>query len=263
MRYPLMLPFIIFLGMVTNGPAPAGVSGYPIEKNTQSLQSKISTAYFNKIVSLSAGYDWIKAAQPQSVSLIPPFENYYTVNNNSRRSVFMGGLFLGVEYWQNPLVGVQLGLGGYVDSATDINGMVWQFGLPEFANLNYSYRIQSQRLVVEGKLLTTLKNRFHPYLSGNVGVSSNKAYAYEEQPLSSEIVPMSPFANQDQTSLTFSVGGGLDVDLFKSLRLGVGYQYFRLGKFSLGTSVAQETSQTLAINRMDGHELRFQLTFVA
>ncbi|KTD61838.1 outer membrane protein [Legionella spiritensis] len=236
---------------------------YQLSFSNSGLPSEQSKGTFsrNNVITLSLGYDRIKAGEAQSVVLLPPFANYYTASS-SRRSVIMGGLFVGKEYWKTPYWGLQIGLGGYLDAATNVGGTIWQFGLPEFANLNYNYRIQSERLVVEGKVLTTLKQIIHPYLSGSLGISRNKAYSYEEKPLFSEAMPMVAFADNRQTSFTYSAGAGLEVALCRFLRLGAGYQYVRLGDFSLNPSPVQETGQSLSLSQADSHEIRIQLSFV-
>jgi len=215
----------------------------------------------NKILTLSLGNAWLKSGSAQSLSLLPPFENYYSAHQ-TYRSALMGGLFLGIEYWKNPLLALQLGMGGYVYSSVNVSGSVLQFGMPQFSNFNYNYHIRSQRLVAEGKVLTTLQNWLHPYISGNVGMAADKAYGYRESPLASDNVPMLPFTNRSNPSFTYSVGAGFDLDISRSFRLGVGYQYDDLGKFLLGRSPAQSTNEVLNSQHLGSHEIKFQVTAV-
>lgn len=222
-----------------------------------------TTTSLHKIIAIAGGYDFISSARPQTLELLPPFVNYYTVDN-ADGSFGMGGLFGGIEYWKNPQWGIQLGAAVYSSSNTSINGTIWQFGLPEFANLNYSYQLETTRLLVESKLLTTLdmNKKLHPYLSGGLGLALNKLSNYQETPLIPEVLPMLPFADRQQTSFTWGLGFGLDMDINSYLRLGLGYQYFNLGKFSLGSSPEAATQQSLSINSLNGNELRAQLSFV-
>ena len=69
----------------------------------------------------------------------------------------------------------------YGETQIITDGHVWQFALLEFDNFIYHYRIQTKRLMVTSKLLTTVKQLFHPYVAGEIGAGFNHASAYNEQ----------------------------------------------------------------------------------
>lgn len=140
------------------------------------------------------------------------------------------------------------------------SGSIWQFGLPDYENYKYSYQIQSSRVVATGKLLSTYHQKYHPYVSGELGASFNRAVGYNETPLIEEADSMEPFTSRTKSSLSWGIGVGVDVDVRTGLRLGVGYQFADLGKASLGQSLTQETHQTLSINHLYDNQVRIQLT---
>jgi opacity protein-like surface antigen len=115
-------------------------------------------------------------------------------------------------------------------------------------------------VVATGKLLSTVYERLHPYVSGELGAAFNAASSYHETPLIDEAVTIAPFSNRTQSSFAWGAGVGVDVDVNTNLRLGLGYQFVDLGKATLGLSPAQETHEHLGISNLYDHQLRFQLT---
>jgi opacity protein-like surface antigen len=208
---------------------------------------------------ITLGAEFIRTGHTQTLSLLPPFSNHYT-NNTSYQSSSLLGLGLGIERGRTEQLSWQLGLSGYFNTEVSSKGHVWQFALPEFDNFIYDYRIQSKRLMATGKLLGTVKQTIHPYVSGELGAGFNRASSYTETPLIIEAVPMAPFSSRTQTSFAWGVGAGVDVDINAGFRLGVGYQFADLGKASLGISPAQLTQQTLALPHLYSQEVRFHLT---
>ena len=159
---------------------------------------------------------------------------------------------------------MQLGVAGYVDAQLSPQGDVWQFAVPLFDTLGYSYNIHHSRVMFSSKLLTTLPRyqAIHLYFSWELGTSYNRANNYQEQPLIPLAVPMTPFANHTQSSFAWGVGVGFDYNLNQHVRAGMGYQFADLGGVSLGVTPAESTTQTLGLSHLYTNQLRFQFTFL-
>lgn len=224
------------------------------------LDAKLS--YFSAMHSFgtfTAGPTFTSPSHAQTLSLLPPFENHYT-SKSSVKSQGLLGLTLGLEQEITKTLSWQLGLSGYFNSKIQSTGHVWQFALPEFDNFRYNYQIQSNRLMTTGKLLSTAAGRFHPYVSGELGLGFNRASSYNETPLIIEAVPMPPFGEHKTTAFSWGVGAGVDININTRCRLGLGYQFANLGNVTLGRSPGQVTNQTLSLPHIYSQELRFQLT---
>lgn len=208
-------------------------------------------------ITLGAGFT--RTGHAQTLSVLPPFSNHYT-SEKAYQSSGLLGLGLGVEHGLTEQLSWQLGLSGYFNSNIRSTGHVWQFALPEFDNFIYDYTIQSKRVMATGKVLATIKQSIHPYVSCELGAGFNRTSAYKETPLIIEAVAMAPFSDRTHASLAWGVGGGIDVDINPTLRLGLGYQFANLGKTSLGASPAQFTQQSLRLPHLYSQEVRFQLT---
>lgn len=208
---------------------------------------------------ISASLDWIRINDSQNLVLLAPFQNIYTGNQDYKLSGGLG-LGFGVEQEARPNLFWQLGLAGYFNTAVQAQGMVWQFALPDFENFSYRYQVQSSRIMAVGKLLGSYQQKYHPYVSGELGSAFNRAYAYTEIPLIEEQSPIAPFRNNTHASLSWGVGIGLDIDLSSRLRLGAGYQFSDLGRARLGTSPVQETGEILSIAHLYDNLVLVQLT---
>ncbi|RUR12059.1 outer membrane protein [Legionella sp. km772] len=217
--------------------------------------NKVNSIYMQ----INASLDWIRMNDNQDLVLLAPFHNTYTGSQDYKLSGGLG-LGLGLERAATDLLFWQLGVAAHFNTSVQAQGMVWQFGLPEFENFSYRYQVQSSRLVAEGKLLGTYQQKFHPYISGELGAGFNRSSTYREISLIESQLPIAPFRNNTHASFSWGVGLGVDVDLRSNLRLGAGYQFSDLGKAQLGLSPAQETGETLSIAHLYDNQLRIQLT---
>ena len=229
----------------------------------QSLRP-VESPQYRALATVSIGPDFVQSGQSQTLTLLPPFQNHYT-NGSQTQAVFDGGLFLGVERTLSEQFSAQLGVAGFGDTVITSQGNVWQFALPKFEDLSYSYQVQHGRVMAAGKLLGMLPQHkaIRPYVSGEVGAAFNQASAYQEIPLVQGVLPMSPFSNNRQTSFSWGVGLGSDYTINSHMRIGVGYQFADLGSASLGTTLDETTAETLVLSHLYTNQLRFQLTYLA
>ena len=205
----------------------------------------------------------IHKGQAQTLSLLPPFKNYYT-NTNHSTTVADAGAFIGVERKFNDRLWAQLGLSAYVDAQLSPEGHVWLFTSPAFDVLSYRYNVHHTRVMAEGKFLTTFSQyqAFHPYVSWGVGAAFNQAQNYQVKALIPGAALTLPFANHRQTSFTWGVGAGVDYAVNSHARIGMGYQFADLGGVSLGQTPAAISTQTLSFPHLYSNQLRFQFTFI-
>ena len=244
---------------------PENKSIPPKQRNMSSktVPPIVNVKAYQPIVTLTVGPDFVQGGKAQLVTLLPPFQNFYTLNSD-RETVADAGIFLGVEHALTGKLTAQLGIAGYVDSKLTPQGHVWEFAEPEFDNLSYLYHIQHSRVMLAGKLLSSFTNyqSIHPYFSWEVGAAFNQASGYQETSFTPEVLPMEPFANKTQSSFAYGVGFGVDYNLTRHIRLGAGYQFANLGSASLGVSPASATIETLSLSHLYTNQLRLQLTYI-
>ena len=235
-------------------------AGHASNRSDLAFVGQNSTNY-RPFATLMLDADYVQAGQAQTLTLFPPYHNHYT-NAHAWTMTVDGGSFLGMEWDVSERLQAQLGIAGYVNSHINIKGDVWQAALPVFDNLSYAYHIQSTRVMMSSKLLTSLDNcpQVHPYVSGEIGAASNRASHYQETPLIEGVLPIIPFVNHSEHSLAYGVGLGIDYNISTDLRLGIGYQFADLGSASLGITPDALTTQTLNVSHLYTNQLRFQLT---
>ena len=230
-------------------------------QNNNRLLAK--SADLRPLIMFSLGPDFIKHGRAQTLSLYPPFENYYT-NTKSSATVIDGGIFVGIERALTDKIRIQYGIAGYTDAELHPQGDVWLFSSPLFDTLAYQYNVRHSRIVAEGKFLfdTHYSEALYPYFSWSIGTAFNKASDYKETPLVAGAVPTQPFNNNTQTAFTWGVGVGIDASVSKNIRVGAGYQFADFGSISLGRTPAAITSQTLSFPHLYANQFRFQLSIL-
>jgi opacity protein-like surface antigen len=227
-----------------------------------SLFALTTQAAIRPVVTLGLGGDSTDLNINQNITVFAPFQNTYVGHHNDTESV--GSLFIGAEIPFLNNFAWQLGAAYYQTiNPFQPTGVVEQFGDPLFANLNYYFNITSRRYLFQTKLLYTLREYFHPYITGAVGEAVNHSYDYTETGVTSFDVGMgSPFANKTVRSFTYAGGLGIDIDVNAHMRFGVGYEFTNLGHAGLGTSPIQDGNERLKINNLNTNEFMMQLSYI-
>lgn len=172
--------------------------------------------------------------------------------------------FFGSEWAFHPKWALQLGLGYNQAWNFRAKGSLLQGADIQSADqYSYHYDILTRQLLVESKLLYGYKERYHPYALLGLGAAFNTANDY-----GTNVPPFLTFTrqyqNNTQTSFTYNVGAGIDVDILDHLRLGLGYRFADFGQFKLGNASIDTTnvSGTFSQTHLYASEILAQLTFV-
>lgn len=171
----------------------------------------------------------------QSLSFANTFFDY-DPNDTSALRPLVGG-FVGAEYAFNHEWAWQFGFAFYQGPSSTVVGEEVQAPVfnPEAINTwDYRYKILSSQLLFENKLLFTLRKRFHPYVLLGLGESFNYSHKFQVTPQNPGEIATAIFKSHTTNNLIYTVGFGLDTDLSKKIRLGVGYRHASLGKYNLG-----------------------------
>ncbi len=102
---------------------------------------------------------------------------------------------------------------------------------------NYSYKISRRQLLLENKLLFTFQKYYHPYLLIGLGEGFNHSHGFQATPQNAGEVATAIFANHNNKNFIYTSGVGLDIDVFKQMRLGIAYRFGYLGKYNLGKGI--------------------------
>jgi opacity protein-like surface antigen len=226
------------------------------------LSTTAQAVVIHPVATVGFGSDTTDMNLSQTITLFAPFQNTYYGHFNDTETI--GSLFLGAEIPFMNKWAWQLGA-AYYQNLTPFQptGLINQFGDPLYGNLNYNFNIQSRRYVFQTKLLYSVYDIWHPYVTGSAGEAVNRSYSYTEIPVTSADVPMqATFANKTVRSFTYSLGLGVEVDVSTHLRLGLGYSFVNLGRAGLGVIPQQDSTTTLKLNSLNTNEFMMQLSYI-
>ena len=208
-----------------------------------------ATTHWQPLVTLTAGaaFNNDTGNSQYFPSPNPVQDAYYNyAANNSQESVLLVGGFIGAERKLARNWNIQLGLGYYQPGIYHAKGTLTQgpaiigSGAPDIdasSQYPYRYNIKTQQLLVESKLLFTTHNIFHPYITAGIGAGFNNVYGFSADITPVDTTLTNHFNSANTTSFSYRVGFGIDVDLTKQVRLGLGYRFADFGSTKSGTSV--------------------------
>ena len=202
------------------------------------------------------------ASFPSSNSSTSEFYNY-SANEPTQTSGLLEG-FIGGEVNLQPNWAIQAGLDYTQPAPFFARGNLTQGADVSSENhYIYHYSILTRQLLAEGKLFYVYKEHYRPYLLLGMGAAFNKAYDYYTN-ASPYLTFTRMYANQTSTSFSYSVGLGIDFDITKQIRLGVGYRFANLGKIELGNATIDNVNVAGTLSRSNTYinEVLGQITWV-
>lgn len=150
------------------------------------------------------------------------------------------GGFIGAETELGHELYAQLGV-SYYWTETDGDGTVTQGIDPAFDTFNYDYEVNSQQILLEGKLLWELTEMWRPYVTVGLGAAINRADSFKVHLEGTPPGTFSPVYDENtETSFSYMVGLGVDAQLAENIRLGIAYRYTDLGDISFGDGELQD-----------------------
>jgi opacity protein-like surface antigen len=222
----------------------------------------ICTAKPHPVFNMTLGIERATVLRQTTIGMVDPFTNTF-IGTNAHNSQLNGGLFLGGESALSPHWHWQYGVRYFQNNSFHVRGKVYQFSDPLYDNLTYHYKIHNRRIMAETKILASPWPHWHPYGVAALGEAINHAHQYYEVPVSSADVPMAqPFRNHTSTTLSSSLGLGIDYNYTDHLRLGVSYRWSRLGSVSLGRTPLQDSQTTIHHPQFRMNELLLELSYV-
>jgi len=230
---------------------------------SSTLHASISLpAYAPDTIAITGGPTWTKNTQNQPIELVPGGYNTY-IAYSPGDTLFQGELFVG---WQRALSQVkaylQYGFTYFITSSAEIDGVIQQFGLPQFTNESYQYKISHSHVGIKGKLIEAKKEKMPQfYVGGSIGVGFNDAHGYTNTPLISTVLPSPNFTPHTETSFTYTVLAGMQKVFRKDWAFGIEYLFADWGNSYLGRAPGQTTNQGPKLSQLYTNGLQFSVTY--
>lgn len=188
----------------------------------------------------------------------------YSANQHSYTEFFPGA-FLGVEIPIQAKMNIQVGISYSQLPIFPENGILTQGVDAQSADqYGYNFDIRSQQVLAEGKLLWHPYANLNPYLLFGIGAAFNEASAYKTSLGCTNLSLTPSFGNASNTALSYSLGLGMDVDVVKNFRLGVGYRFTSLGTSELANGYVGNTPINHKLQESNLHlqEFVIELTYI-
>jgi opacity protein-like surface antigen len=224
----------------------------------------MQTVFAHPVVTASGGFMTTSGAgESQTFQPINASTYAYNADRATHTQGILGG-FIGSEFNIKPNVAMQIGVGYYQSLSFPTTGSIVQGPDAQSSDqYDYSYNITSRQLLVEGKLSMLIKDRLHPYVAAGLGASFNTAHEYKTNV--PPFLTFSPaFSGNTSHGFTYTVGMGMDIDLMKNVRGGVGYRFSDLGRTDLGSAVIDVVpiSNRYKQAHLYTHQFLAQLTYL-
>jgi opacity protein-like surface antigen len=187
----------------------------------------------------------------------------YSVDRLTQSSFLIDG-FLGVEFNLIPSWALQLGIDYNQTNAFTAKGPLIQGADSQSEDLyQYRFKVIMKQLLLESKCLYTVKKIFHPYLLAGFGAAFNTAYNYYTN-VPSFLTFTRMYDDNTESSFSYLVGFGIDIDLTSHVRLGAGYRFADFGHVELGNATIDMThvNGTLSQDHLYANEWLAQITYI-
>lgn len=233
----------------------------PIETTeTQHASSKHkNTDPLSYVATVSAGPAWFDKGNTQTFYVQPMTERSYVPSDTNTPAIVE--VFTGVRHPITPKLDSQWGIAAVTSSNLNYKGGIWDDALPQFYNFNYAYDIQHIHIGLKGKLLRDVGYRLAPYVSGSVALAFNEAKNFTNTPLVPEAVVQPNFQSNTTTTFAYTLGAGLQANIYQHWHVGVGYEFADWGKTRLARSFEQTLGSGLSIANLYINQLQFSLSY--
>jgi len=224
------------------------------------------TAGSQWLLGLNAGPTWVTGNKTQTINLQADIEKTYTANNSG--SVFPSAeLFMGLQkplfapFLGQPLLG-QLSIVFAAAGNAELEGDIWEDADPEFNNFTYKYKVQHTHIAIAGRLVGNCHRMLEPYISASVGLGFNRAFNFRVYPNIAEEVAAPPFNSDSTTTLSYTLGIGLQKSFNSHVQAAIGYEFADWGKIKLARAAGQTLNQGLTLNHLYAHQLQLSLFYI-
>ena len=214
------------------------------------------------IFTFTMGATTAQLGQSESIAPLDLCSYHYKPQGSNTTNMLWGG-FVGSEVKRASSWRFIAGLGYYQPNILSTKGTLTQGADADSSNTySYRYRTQSQQWLAESKLYWIAKEKIQPFLMAGIGAAVNNTSDYQTSvPPFFEFTPT--FSNHSKTNFTYAIGPGIDVNLSKSLRIGVAYRFTDLGSAHTGSAQIDTIpiSSTLKQSHIYANQILAQVTF--
>jgi opacity protein-like surface antigen len=132
-----------------------------------------------------------------------------------------------------------IGLSYHRLTQIDVTGLLQQGIAPPYYAAGYHYTMQLSQLLAEAKVQHQWNHIFYPYVTAGIGGGFNSAkYFHTTVPEYLTVTPA--YRNHNSSTLSYSLGLGIDTLVHSNATLGIGYLFSDIGQTALGNGFIRE-----------------------
>ncbi len=192
------------------------------------------------LASFQGGYACINASKKSQVYTGTDSNLFTYAPSGSSCDAGFYGVFIGGERFLRDVsshpVFLQAGIEYNNFDKIKISG-INTVGVDSSSSTEYSYQFNTkiQQVLAGIKLLSTTKERFHPYGEAGLGIAFNRTGDYLTSTTNTGSLNFTPeFVGGKDMKISFILGLGLDANIYEHIRVGLGYRYSYFNTASLG-----------------------------
>lgn len=255
--------YLLLLASLTVA-SSAGFAQTQVEQIEQAnfLSKALEMLKSSGVATLSLGPVWENTGNTQTFYLAPNIEKTYAANHASH-ALIDGEIFLGIQKPLREKLDGQIGLAVATTGNASLSGNIWDDAQPQFNNYTYDYKVRHTHVAIKGKLLADRGYVVTPWVSGSLGVGFNQAHDFRNTPTISEAVVMSNFASNTATTITYTLGAGVQRRLSQHWQAGIGYEFADWGKSPLSRASGQTFNNGLSLSHLYTNGFLLNLTYSA
>jgi len=121
--------------------------------------------------------------------------------------------------------------------------------------------VRNTRIAVKGKVLLDNNYWLIPWVSGSIGVGFNHAHGFTKTPVIFEALPNANFTDNTKTTLSYTLGAGVQKAISAHYQIGLGYEFADWGKTSLNRAQGQTLNTGLKTGNIYSHAIMANITY--
>ena len=206
------------------------------------------------------GAGWYSEGKDQRLNYT---EGDYDVfkNDSGKEVAFQYGLGAGYRFEIGNECNIELGVGWYGDVEHEYKGFIDQYGQTNLRDYNYSYKIQTQRLMFEGRWGSPMHEKFQGFVTGGLGIGWNKFSGYQYNILDpNEESPKPQFGDNTKNNFVWQIGVGVSWMFMAKWRASLYYLYANNGKAEASAN-DEFFSNKYETDDITSHSLMFDLSY--
>ena len=225
-----------------------------------STASALNMPAGNWYLKLHGGAGWYSEGRDQTLNYGQGDFDRFTNKGGDREIVLLYGLGGGYSFDMSNQGRMDVGIGWYGDCEHEYKGYIDQYAKTSLRDFEYKYKVQTQRVVLEGSWSFPFYQQLEGFVTGGIGMRWNKFSNYSTNKLDpKEESPKPQFNKNTNSAFAWQLGTGVSWAFTPQWRASVFYLYANNGKAEASSNAP--FSNKYETDDITSHDLMFSLNY--